>query len=137
MFSVKKPIYDNVWIDFVICLLSSLAFILLFSLIASLITGLSSDPTGMIHIGSFITLIVSAIVSGIFSSSLGKKRGWLFAPLVCLGAILIAMLASLIVKGGISTSALMNYLSYAGIYVLSSLWIRRRRSGRGHRRKLR
>ena len=101
-------------------LLISVIMLPLFSLLAAFIAYSGEDPTGVIGTYSLIALLLSAAVSGFITSKMKGEGGWRTVLLTALTVVLIMLIAAVIITGGTpEISALMNYLCYIGISVLS------------------
>ena len=113
---------------------ASLGLILAASLIMSAIAYASDDPTGKISVFSLIALIASAVAGGFASAVLSPEYSLGRTAITSLITVLILILAGAIVDGGaLGLSALMNYLCYFGISVLTSLFARHRKKRRRRR----
>ena len=105
------------------------------SLIMSAIAYSSPDPTGKIGIFSLVSLIISSLIAGLLHRRLYRGRGMGMGALTALATTLIMLIFGAIISGGhLGLSAVMNYLSYLGIGLLSAL-IPHREGGKRKRRK--
>lgn len=106
---------------FIICLGFSMVTILILTTILAWISISTDDPTGKIGIFSLISLILSATLSGLFSSSQNPTDGVGFSVIAGLGMTLIMLLCGIIASAGkLSGGAFMNYACYLGTYALLS-----------------
>ena len=133
MFKTKRT-QNNTARDFVICFCLSSGVILVLSLICALIASSLSDPTANLGLFSLGAMILSAIVSGIFSVKYRKDCSIGYAALVALMVVLIMLLINVIISGGkISLGAFMNYGCYIGTYLLGALIAKHTGGRRKHR----
>ena len=136
MLNVKKYIKsDDGAVKFLICFGFSLAMILICSLIMALVANSSEDPTGKIGICSLVSMTISAIAGGIFSSRMRGDGGVLYALLVSLAIVLVMLLIAVITcSGKVSGSAFMNYGCYLGIFTISAILGKRHTNRHGRKR---
>ena len=134
MFKGKKSTGRSVAEEMLICLGLSALVIILTSLVGALIASGLKDPTGSLGLISLGAMVVSAIVSGLFSARFGDgslRR----SALEALAVVLIMLLVGVIISAGrVSGGAFMNYGCYFGIYLLSAYLGRRKHGHRRHRR---
>ena len=134
MFKGKKHTGRSVAEELLICLGLSALVIIITSLIGALIASGLKDPTGNLGLISLIAMIISALVSGIFSARFGDG-GLRRSALEALAVVLIMLLICVIMSAGrVSGGAFMNYGCYFGIYILSAYLGRRRQGHRRHKR---
>lgn len=135
MFKMKKYIKNNSGvISFLICLGICALCVIIFSLIAAIITSFLSDPTAVIDIFSFASLLISSVISAFIINKVKKEANILFSVAIGLGAILLMLTVCLISEGGgIGASALMNYVCFLGAFILSSM-IAKKNGRKRHRR---
>lgn len=120
--------------SFLICLIFSLAIIPLSSLLAAFAVNMTDDPTANIALSSLMAMIISAIVSGIFTSLYKKDCSVGYAASVALCSTVIIMIIGIIInRGRLSASAFMNYGCYLGITCISAYLIKQK--NRRKRRK--
>ena len=106
---------------FIICLGFSVVTILILTMILAWISISTVDPTGKIGIFSLISLILAAILSGLFASWQNPTDGVGFSVVSGLGMTLIMLLCGIIASAGkLSGGAFMNYGCYFGTYALLS-----------------
>lgn len=112
-----------------LCVGISLLCVGIISLIFALAANLSADPTGKIGIFSLIALLISAALAGFVNGAMNRERGVGFFALGALAVVAVMMIACLIMTGGkIGTGAFMNYGCYLGVYMLSTLLAKKRRT---------
>ena len=135
MLNVKKYIKsDDGAVEFLICFGFSLAMILICSLIMALVANSSEDPTGKIGIYSLVSMTVSAIAGGIFSSRMRGDGGVLYALLVSLAIVLVMLLIAVITcSGKVSGSAFMNYGCFLATSTLAAIFGKKRNVRRNHK----
>lgn len=135
MLKIQKYIKNHSGvISFLICLGICVLCVIAFSFIAALITNFLSDPTAVIDIFSFATLLMSSVVSAFIINKVKREANTLFFVAIGLGAALLMLTVCLISEGGgISASALMNFLCFFGAFILSSIIAKR--NGRKRHRK--
>lgn len=120
MFKKRLSLKGNPTVTFVICLAISALIIIFLSVIFAFIANASGDPTGNLGLFSLTTLIVGAAASGFISAKIKKEGALIFSTLVALALTLIMLLVCVIMGGGVSLSAFMNYLCYVGVAALSA-----------------
>jgi O-antigen/teichoic acid export membrane protein len=121
-------------VSLALCVGASLLCVGVITLIFALAANFSADPTGKIGIFSLVSLLISAVLSGLITALTNKERGGGFFALIALGTVAVMMVACLIMTGGkISASAFMNYGCYLGAYALSAL-LGKKRKARPRRR---
>ena len=86
--------------SFLICLIFSLAIIPLSSLLAAFAVNMTDDPTANIAVSSLMAMIISAIVSGIFTSLYKKDCSVGYAASVALCSTVIIMIIGIIINRG-------------------------------------
>ena len=95
--------------------------ILILTMILAWISISTLDPTGKIGIFSLTSLIISAVISGLFASWQNPTDGVGFSIVSGLGMTLIMLLCGIIASAGrLSGGAFMNYGCYLGTYALLS-----------------
>lgn len=136
MLKVKKFAGPNKKIAaFMRGIIISVAMLLAVSLILSIVTEASSDPSAVMGIYSLLSIILSAALSGITVSTVSGEHGIKISALCALMIVLIMMLTGTIVNGGgLPTRGLMNYLCYFAIYLFSALLGKPGKKRRKHRK---
>ncbi len=119
--------------SFLICLGVSGGTILLLSMVGAAIAAALDDPTGNLGLISLAVMLISAAVSGVFSTRMKGEGGLPFSALVALTVVLIMLLINVIVCAGkVSLGAFMNYLCYLGVAVMAAFLGKKRDK---HRRR--
>ena len=122
MLKTKRGKDGGIFRDFIFCFGFSALAIFLLSLVSAMILNMLDDPTAILGIFSLSTMILAAIVSGIFSVKLRREATVGYAALVALSVVLIMLLVNVIMSGGkISAAAFMNYGCYVGTYCLGAI----------------
>ena len=117
---------------FIISFCSSILVLIAISMIMAAIAMANEDPTGKIGLFSLISLLLSAMISGLLTARLNIDKKLGFSLTVALGVALLMLLAGVIVSAGrMSGGAFMNLGCYFGLFALSA-YLGGRKSG--HRR---
>ncbi len=108
----------------IVYVFGGLAVLALTALIASAVLMSQSDPGSGVSLGAFISLIISAAISGLGVARLsGGEPGISMIANLIISIILLAL--GLILGGG--TAGLMNSVCYLGISALAALLGKRRK----------
>lgn len=122
MLKTKRSKDGGVFRDFIFCFGFSVLAIILLSFISAVIVNALDDPTAILNIFSLATMILSAIVGGIFSVKFKRDATVGYSALVGLSVLLVMLLINVILSGGrISLGAFMNYACYIGAYCLGAI----------------
>lgn len=122
--------------SFIICLALSCLIIVLTSLISAAILSGMKDPTKYLNLLSLISMLISALISGICCARIAKEGELRFASLVALAVVLIMLLINVIATSGrVSGGAFMNYGCYLGVYILAAAVGKRRGHHTKHRKR--
>ena len=131
-----KHTENNILRSFALALCICIASALGVSFILALVANSSKNSTENIPLFALISLVVSAMISGVSISRLKGAGGVKFAALVALTFVLLLLLITVIAnKGSVPASAFMNYASYLGVTAVSA-YLGRKKEGkrRKHRR---
>ena len=97
----------------------SAAVLLVFSLISSLILGMTDNPLALADDISLVALLLSAAMSGYTISRRARSSGMLISSLSSLLLCLVLLLVGAIVAGAdLSGKVFLNYLCYMGVALL-------------------
>ena len=109
----------NVFYSVLIGAAISAAIMLALSAITALIINMTSDPLGAADIGSLISLLIGAALSGYVVARRSAESKMLTAVLSSLLFCLMLLLIGLMLGGGsLSGRVFINYLCYIGISTL-------------------
>lgn len=132
--SRSKRAGGNIPRGFIISLGISAAAIVLLSLVGAMVAVNLDDPTRYLGLISLCVMLLSAVACGIVSTIIKRDTAVRFCSLVALTMVLIMLLIDVIIcKGRIAPSALMNYVCYFGVAVISSLLCKKATTKRRHR----
>ena len=127
----NKKIADNALKAFLISVGISALALLATAFIMALVAYSTDDPTKNVALTALVTLILSALVSGVVISRIVGDGGTKLAALSSLALILILLLVGLIVKrGGVSSAAFMNYACFVGVSAIAAYLGRKREKRR-------
>lgn len=119
---------------FLICFALSGGVILLLSVIGALVASGLDDPTGSLGLISLAVMLISAVISGVFSARIKGEGALGFSALVAMAVVLVMLLINLILCAGeVSLSAFMNYACFFGVAVMSAFVGRKRERHIRHR----
>ena len=119
---------SNAAAAFLICFGVSVLLIILISFVMAIIANTTENSTAMIGIFSLVSMLLSALLSGLFICRFRRESGVGYAALVALSVVLIMLLISVIVSNGkVGASSFMNYGCYLGVVTLSALVFRKRK----------
>ena len=94
---------------------------LLLTFISSVAAYYTSDPLSYMWIGAILSTLLSAVISGIIISRFFAGRKLLYSASVSICVVFTMVVLSLILTGGkLTLGGAMNYLTYLGVFILSS-----------------
>lgn len=130
----RQKILDNGLYFFLISIGTSIASLLLCAFSMAMISYSGNDPAKSIGIFSLVTLVLSAVISGVVITRMKGEGGAKFAGLSSLSLVLILFFVALIIeKGSVPLSAFMNYSCYVGISVIAAIFGKKREKRRRRR----
>lgn len=134
MFKKRRAADGGVAKTFLICFAVSVLIILMCALFSAVIINSMKDPTKNLGLFSLCSVIISAVISGVFCSRAVSEGELRFTLLVSLLVVLIMLMINVIICGGkVSVSSFMNYGCYLGIAGLSAFFGKKKSSHRVHR----
>ena len=106
---------------FIFSIIISWGVILLTGFLSSLAVYYTANPLSFMWVGALLSTLVSAIISGILVTKFFSGGKIMFSALVAICVSLTMLILSLILSGGkIVLSGIMNYISFFGVFLLSS-----------------
>ena len=131
----KKKITDNTLKSFLVSLGISALSLLAVAFVMALVAYSMENPTGNVALLSLVSLILSAIISGVVISRITGDGGTRLVALSSLALMLILLLVGLVIKrGGVSSAAFMNYACFVGVSALAA-YLGRKSENRRRRRR--
>lgn len=107
------------------------AMMLLFSVVMTLVSITTSDPTSLTEVLSLVALLLGGAVSAFINSRLKSEGGFLISLFAALAFVLVLLLIGLIMSGGtLPFKCIANYLCYMGVSALTGFLGSRKRSRR-------